>query len=190
MPDESAVYEVRHGWAVLNTGGALIAAAMGGFALMAGAMWPLRAVMGAACVVGLVFALCPPFSRGVALRVDDEGVLYGFPPPWRKEKSAFVPWAHITAVVLWEQRLPLGIRLSYVGLRRLPGLPAVPGTAGALAPGRVATLASAAGVSAELAGTSHQAFAWKADKAALRTAITRFAPHVQLIDTRDAPASR
>jgi hypothetical protein len=76
----------------------------------------------------LLLRLVSAMSGRVALRVDAAGVTLAMTPPWPSSRTAVVPWSDIEAVVLWTQHAGAAT-IPYVGLRRRPDLPPLPGSA-------------------------------------------------------------
>ncbi|MER5975497.1 hypothetical protein ABT142_03095 [Streptomyces sp. NPDC001857] len=116
--------------------------------------------------------------RLVALRVDERGVTLGGAPARHARQTAFVPWSDITAVVLWDQATAAMTPMRYVGLRRRPGAPALPGPNSSLSREQTTRLASH--VDHELFLASRHINLWTLDRERLVNALQAFAPKVSL----------
>lgn len=116
-------------------------------------------------------------SHRVAFRVDARGVTLGGVPPRYRSGTRFVPWADIEKVVLWQQKLPHGASMRYVGLVRRPGAPPLAGR-GAQFAGRITALAVPRGVSGDTLMASRAINGWSLDTDRLTAAVRHFAPGV------------
>ncbi|GAA5071513.1 hypothetical protein [Nocardia iowensis] len=129
---------------------------------------------------GLAF-LFTLLSGRVALRVDRDGITLGGFPIWGyRRTTAFVPWAQITAVVLFEQRVPDGPPMPYIGLARREGAPRLP-----VIPGLGMTRVNAhliPHVPPDIVAASRPINGWGLDRAQLIESVTRNAPEVPVLD--------
>ncbi|WP_067274022.1 hypothetical protein [Streptomyces jeddahensis] len=191
MAAESPAYEVRYGWNRRSAPLAVALIACCAALLLALVVELVENQLSAgdalAYLLGLVisgggglFVALQARSRAVALRVDEKGVLLGGIPPRYRSTTAFVPWSEIEAVVLYRYVYP------YIGVRRHPGLPPLPGSLGT---GRISRCIShintslVDGVSADVMQSGRAAVCWKLDKERLAGAVARYAPQVELVDT-------
>lgn len=115
------------------------------------------------------------WKRLVAFRVDAEGVLLGGAPARHTAQTAFVPWADITSLALWQQQTA-GEPIEYVGVRRRPGAPPLAGMNSGLSPERTAQLAPH--VEHDLFLASRPVNLWRLDPVRLGAAVDAFAPKV------------
>jgi hypothetical protein len=117
-------------------------------------------------------------SHRVAFRVDAGGVTLGGTPPRYRAGTRVVPWGDIERVVLWQQQLPYGRTMPWVGLVRRAGAPPLGGR-GAQATGRaVAGVLTPPGVSADILAASRAVNGWTLDPGQLARAVGHFAPDV------------
>lgn len=111
----SGVYEARYGWDGKTLGVVAGAAVLTMLLLVSDAPPVLRAI----CVVlfggGGLFMAFVALSRRPAFRVDGKGVLLGGSPARYRATTVHVPWQDITAIVLWQQKMPGG-SLPWVGV--------------------------------------------------------------------------
>lgn len=114
--------------------------------------------------------------RLVAFRVDDQGVTLGGAPARYARQTAFVPWADIEAVVLWQQKSAGLSPMKYVGLRRRAGAPQLPGANAGLSREQTGRLASH--VDHEVFLASRSINLWTLDRGGLAEALSAFAPGV------------
>ncbi|QEV19538.1 hypothetical protein [Streptomyces alboniger] len=114
--------------------------------------------------------------RLVAFRVDHQGVTLGGAPAKYARQTAFVPWRDIEAVVLWQQKTAALSPMNYVGLRRRPGAPQLPGANSALSREQTGRLAPHIDHDVFLA--SRHINLWKLDRGRLAEALETFAPGV------------
>ncbi|GAA1901157.1 hypothetical protein GCM10009837_25210 [Streptomyces durmitorensis] len=119
------------------------------------------------------------WKRLTAFRVDGTGVLLGGAPARYHTQTALVPWQDITALVTWRQQMT-GSAMNYIGVRRRPGAPLLPGPNSALTPEKTAGLAPQ--VDHELFLASRAVNLWRLDPQALRTAVQAFAPNMPILD--------
>jgi hypothetical protein len=117
-------------------------------------------------------------GRLVAFRVDDRGVTLGGAPARHAGQTAFVPWHDVSAVVLWQQETAALTPMRYVGLRRRPGAPALPGPNASLSRDRTARLAPH--IDHDLFLASRHINLWTLDRERLVNALRAFAPQVPL----------
>ncbi|GAB3119636.1 hypothetical protein GCM10027160_34060 [Streptomyces calidiresistens] len=176
-------YEERFGWDRRTLGTVALCAVFVGLASLPGMPVVMRVLVYALFGVGGLVMVFVAFSRKVALRVDERGVLLGGSPLRYSATTARVRWNTIEAVVLWEQRLR-HTRMLYVGLARLPGSPPLPGPGRGLDPPIVGAR-SVGHVPPEVLAASVCVNGWRLDEARLAAAVARFAPPgVRVIDTR------
>ncbi len=114
--------------------------------------------------------------RLVAFRVDDQGVTLGGAPAKYARQTAFVPWGDIQAVLLWQQKTAGLSPMDYVGLRRRPGAPQLPGANSRLS--REQTSRLAPHVDHDVFLASRHINLWKLDRRRLAEALGTFAPGV------------
>lgn len=130
------------------------------------------------------------WNRLPALRMDEAGVTLGGAPGQYRKQTAFAPWPHITAVILWQwHMLDHAPRLvtddqtrDYVGLRRHPGAPHLPGAWRNISPKRAAKYYPH--VEWDVVRASRPVVLWRLDTGLLRAAVSAFAPHVPIYDIR------
>jgi hypothetical protein len=125
---KSPVYEARYGWDRRTVG--VVAVSVFFTAVLLLPDIPLFArILGIPLFAGgAVVMSAAALSRKAALRVDGTGVLLGGSPPRYAATTAHVPWADITAVVLWAQDTAGGA-LPYVGRAWAPCRDPARGTA-------------------------------------------------------------
>jgi hypothetical protein len=128
----------------------------------------------------LLLRLVSVLSRRVALRVDAAGVTLGMTPPWPSSRTAVVPWSDIEAIVLWTQHAG-GTTIPYIGLRRRPGLPPLPGSARSRTLRRL-NRAMVPHVPPDVLADSRPAAFWRLHRPSLETAVRHFAPAVEIVD--------
>ena len=178
MAPESFVYEARYGWN-RRTGRIVI---VGLVFAVAGIALPL--VLRIIDIVffggGALFFLGVICTRRVAFRVDASGVTLGGTPPRYRSGTRMVPWADIKQVVLWEQQLPYGSSIRYVGLVRRKGAPPLAGRR-ARRLGQVARAAVPHHVSGDTLMASRAANSWRLDTDRLAAAVAHFAPGVKVV---------
>ncbi len=137
----------------------------------------VAAVLGGAF---LLLRLASVLSCRVALRVDAAGVTLGQTPPWSSSHAAVVPWSDIDAVVLWAQQAgPTSV--PYVGLKRRPGLPPLPGSARSRGLRRM-NQALVPHVPSAIIADSRPTTFWRLHRPSLEAAVRHFAPAVEIID--------
>ncbi|MGR3935590.1 hypothetical protein [Streptomyces sp. BRA346] len=133
------------------------------------------------------------WKRIVMLRVDQDGVTLGGTP----KQTALVPWQDITSVVLWRRYLrdvatlgkthslvPTDDWTDFVGLRRRPGAPPLPGPNSKLSAEQTAKLARH--IDHDLFLASRAIRLWKLDSERLQAAVAAFSPRVPVHDERHA----
>ncbi|GHE60964.1 hypothetical protein GCM10018785_32570 [Streptomyces longispororuber] len=123
-------------------------------------------------------------KRLVAFRVDAHGVTLGGAPAKYAKQTAVVPWQDIEAVVLWQHNVVGGTPMAYVGLRRRPGAPPLPGQNARLSPEETARLAPHVDHDVFLASRSVNL--WTLDRERLTAAVRAFAPGVPVQDIPNA----
>ncbi|MET9255825.1 hypothetical protein [Streptomyces sp. NPDC003717] len=127
-------------------------------------------------------------GRLVAFRVDERGVTLGGAPAKYKSQTAFVPWQDIEAVVLWQQHLTVGApTMHYVGVRRRPGAPPLPGQNSSL--DRQQTSRLAGHVDHEVFLASRHINLWSLDRARLTEAVGALAPGVPVEEVAEGQVS-
>ncbi|WKX70979.1 hypothetical protein [Streptomyces sp. XD-27] len=119
------------------------------------------------------------WKRLVAFRVDETGVTLGGAPARYKSQTAFVPWQDIEAVVLWQHETAGLSPMSYVGVRRRPGAPPLPGPNRNLGPQQTARLAPH--VEHELFLASRAINLWRIDPGRLVLSVQAFAPGMPVL---------
>ena len=130
---------------------------------------------------GLISVGAGGFSKKALLRVDANGVTLGGHPLRYASSTAMVPWNDVIGVELWVQRLEINgrtNRVSYVGLHRAAGAPALPGAAKNRVSRRMA--AGAAGVPAELVAASRAVNVWKIDPNAFYATVKLHRPALEI----------
>ncbi|OIJ88298.1 hypothetical protein [Streptomyces colonosanans] len=173
----SPVYQARYGWDRRTTG--VVAASAFFTAIL---LLPDVPLVGR--ILGLplfggggLFMAYMAMSRKVAFRVDETGVLLGGNPARYRATTVHVPWDDITGFVLWRQ-VTGSASLSYVGLVRREGAPALPGDG----PKSRAVVRRLVSVPEDVAFASRAVTGWRLDKERLVTAIAHFAPGVPVRD--------
>ncbi|MEU8249082.1 hypothetical protein [Nonomuraea sp. NPDC048916] len=173
----SPVYQARYGWDIRTigvvVGGAVFTAALLLLDMPLVAKIPGLALFGA----GGLFMAYVAFSRKVAFRVDETGVLLGGSPARYSATTVHVPWEDITGFVLWRQTVS-GASLPYVGVTRREGAPALPGDG----PKARAILKHLVPVPADVAMSSRAVNGWRFDKDRLVAAVSHFAPDIPVRD--------
>jgi hypothetical protein len=101
-------------------------------------------------------------------------------------QTAFVPWRDVSAVVLWQQRTAALTPMRYVGLRRQPGAPALPGPNASLS--REQTSRLAPHIDHDLFLASRHINLWALDRERLVDALHAFAPQVPLQEAEQTRA--
>lgn len=129
---------------------------------------------------GVLVVLWGVLGRRVAFRVDADGVTLGGSPMRYRATTTVFPWADIVALVLWQQVLPTGSLMPYLGLQRRPGAvpPAgFPGRRGGAVPaGLVPDLP------ADVLMSGRAVDGWRLDRRRLARAVARFAPDAWVLD--------
>lgn len=123
-------------------------------------------------------------GRLVAFRVDEQGVTLGGAPAKYERHKAFVPWPEIESVALWSHKVVGAAPMRYVGVRRKPGTPVLPGPNAGLS--REQTTKLAPHVSHELFLASRCVTMWTLDPHRLAEAVGAFAPGVPVETVPDA----
>jgi hypothetical protein len=179
MAPESFVYEARYGWNG-RTGRIVV---VGIVFAVAGVALPL--VLRIIDIVffggGALFFLGVICTRRVAFRVDASGVTLGGTPPRYRSGTRMVPWADIRKVVLWEQPMPYGRSMRYVGLVRRKGAPPLAGRRGQRLGRATARALVPDHVSGDTLLASRAVNSWRLDTGRLAAAVEHFAPHVKLV---------
>ncbi|QKV92752.1 hypothetical protein HUT19_14135 [Streptomyces sp. NA02950] len=116
------------------------------------------------------------WQKLIALRVDESGVTLGGAPGRHRQQTARVPWQDIEAVVMWAHRTAGASPMRYVGVRRRPGAPELPGPNRKLKPGTAAVLAPH--IDYEVFRASRTLVLWRVDPDRLEAAVSAFAPGV------------
>lgn len=177
MPTQPTAYVERYLWnrrtKSLVIGGALSVAVSVGVAMP---LVPTIVLFGG----GMLVVLWGVLGRRVALRVDADGVTLGGSPMRYRATTTVVPWADIVAVVLWQQVLPAGTLMPYLGLQRRPGaapLAGPPGRRGGTVPaGLVPDLP------ADVLMSGRAVNGWRLDRRGLARAVAVFAPDAWVLD--------
>lgn len=179
MESEPFVYDARYGLGG-RTGLIIVIALV--FAIL-GIVLPLSTGLRIADIVlfggGGLFMLGVATSHRVAFRVDARGVTLGGVPPRYRSGTHFVPWADIEKVVLWQQKLPHGGSMRYVGLVRRAGAPPLAGRSAQFV-GRIMAAAVARGISGDTLMASRGIDGWSLDKDRLTAAVEHFAPGIPI----------
>jgi hypothetical protein len=167
----AAVYQERYRWSRRT----IQVVAVGALAVLASVGLALPVLPTLLLVAGGLLALVwGALNARVALRVDARGVTFG--RSRRHLAPAIVPWADISAIVLWQQRRPEGSAVSFVGLLRRPGpapeLGTSPAAAGTDAPE----------IPPDVIAASRPVRGWQLDRRDLARAAARLAPDVQVLD--------
>ncbi|MFK8905619.1 hypothetical protein [Streptomyces sp. YS-3] len=118
------------------------------------------------------------WQKLVAFRVDAEGVLLGGAPARYDHQLAFVPWADITTIVLWQQRTA-GPHINHIGVQRRDGAPHLPGMNSHLSREQTGRLAPH--IDHELFLASRPINFWRLDPERLQTAVDTYAPHAPVL---------
>ncbi|HUZ39170.1 MAG TPA: hypothetical protein VMV17_22845 [Streptosporangiaceae bacterium] len=177
MVTDSDVYEERYRWSRRTTsvviGGAL------SVAVSIGVKMPLLPTM-ALFAGGVLAVLWGVLQRRVALRVDAAGVTLGGSSLRYRGSTAVVPWADIVTVLLWQQVLPTGTLMPYVGLIRRRGAAPLAGSAGR--GGQAAAGGLVPDIPADTMTVSRAVNGWQLSRRGLASAVTGFAPNVLVVD--------
>lgn len=186
MAQEARVYEERYRWSRRTM--SVVAAGVLAVLVAVGVAMPLLPTLLLLAIGGLAL-LWGAASRRVAVRVDAHGITLGGPPLRYRGTTMFVPWADITNVLLWEQLLPPGALVAYLGLQRRSSA-----TAGQSPASREPTTSHkpaashepAAGlgpdIPADVLAASRQVSGWPLDRRGLARAVAGFAPEVWVLD--------
>ncbi|MEV5985026.1 hypothetical protein AB0L85_08370 [Streptomyces sp. NPDC052051] len=94
-----------------------------------------------------------------------------------------MPWADIEAVVLWQHFTAALKPMRYVGLRRRPGAPALPGANASLSWEQASSLAPH--VDHDLFLSSRCINLWRLDRERLVHTVRAIAPHVPVEEIPD-----
>lgn len=179
MAAESFVYEARYGWsgrtARIVVVGLVFAAA--GFALPLA----LRIIDIVLFGGGALFFLAVICTRRVAFRVDASGVTLGGTPLRYRSGTRMVPWHDIRKIVLWEQQLPYGNSMRYVGLERRKGAPPLAGRRSQRLSRSAARTLVPDHVSGDTLLASRAVNSWRLDTDRLAAAVAHFAPQVRVV---------
>jgi hypothetical protein len=143
----------------------------------AGLRWTTIVFLGG----GGLFVAWSARRRGVALRVDANGITLGG-PPLRRASDRFVPWPLVSAVVLWKAQSGL-TSTRYLAVVRTDGAPLDGRPLGTM--GEVgATVAHTLiiGSDPRLVTNSIHLNDWRLNPTDLVAALRRFAPHVTFVD--------
>ncbi|MGW2559112.1 hypothetical protein ACWCXB_07660 [Streptomyces sp. NPDC001514] len=182
MSDSKApVYEARYGFDRRTVAVLAVSALFCAAALIPGAdfSWRLQIATLVLFGGGGLLMTAGALTRKVAFRVDESGVLLGGSPLRYRATTVHVPWEDITAVVLWQQRVPHAT-IPWIGVARPEGAPPLPGpgqgrfaraVGGALAP-----------VPVDLLMASRAVNGWRLDKGRLAAAVAHFAPGTAIVD--------
>jgi hypothetical protein len=178
---EPGVYVARYGWN-RRTGSLIIGAAV--FVLLAVTV-PMSLALRVVVLVffggGALVFIASIATRRVALRVDASGVTLGGSPGRYRSTTRLIPWADISAVVLWRQPMPYGRSVRYVGVARRKGAQPLAGRRGRRA-GRVTARALTPGVSGDTLLASRAVNLWHLDAHRLAASVAHFAPGVRVVD--------
>ncbi|MFD4140533.1 hypothetical protein [Streptomyces sp. NPDC058572] len=177
---KSPVYEARFGWDRRTVGALTISVVFTAALVLPGT--PLLAqLLGIPLFAGggLLMTL-DSLTRKVALRVDGTGVLLGGAPLRHRSTTAHVPWADITAVVLWQQAVQ-NSTMPWVGVARHDGTAPLPGP-GQGPRARAAMRFLVPNVPVDVAMASRAVNGWRLDRARLAAAVDHFAPGVPVVD--------
>ncbi|WP_405915606.1 hypothetical protein [Streptomyces sp. NBC_00728] len=180
---ETAVYEARFGWTGRTVRLSLISLAFLGCAFIPNISLGIAVFAGSFGLLGLLVFTTASLSRGVALRIDEEGVTLGGNPLHVGFKTDVVPWSDITAVVLWTQHVGR-TDMPYIGLHRPQGSPQLPGQPYGPRRRRI-NEALIPHVPAEIVQASRPVNMWDLDRARLESAMETFAPQVEVVDMSD-----
>jgi len=175
MVTDSDVYEERYRWS-RRTASVVIGSALS-VAVSIGVKMPLLPTV-ALFGGGMLVVLWGVLQRRVALRVDAAGVTLGGSP--LRYRGSTVPWADIVTVLLWQQVLPTGRLMPYVGLIRRRGAPPLPGSAGRSGPAAAGGLVP--DIPADAMTLSRAVNGWRLSRRGLASAVTGFAPNVLVVD--------
>lgn len=118
------------------------------------------------------------WKRLTAFRVDNRGVLLGGGIAQYEKHTAFVSWEDITALVVWRLRTT-GQGLNYIGVRRRPGAPGLPGPNSKMTPLQAERVAPH--VEYELLLASRPISWWRLRPEELMVATDTFAPSVPVL---------
>ncbi|WP_378738222.1 hypothetical protein [Nocardia brasiliensis] len=180
-PLTGGIYQVRFGPTVKGVSVVLGSAGFVAIAFLPGIPIVLQGVLLLLFGGGGLAFLFNMLSGRVALRVDQDGITLGGSPVWGyRRTTAFVPWSQITAVVLFEQWVPHGPAMPYIGLARREGSPGL-----AVIPGLGMTRVNAhliPHVSPDIVAASRPVNGWRLDRGKLIESVTRNAPEVPVLD--------
>ncbi|MFD7444630.1 hypothetical protein [Streptomyces sp. NPDC059909] len=177
----AAVYEARYGFDRRTVAVLAVSVLFCAGALIPGADFSLGLQIAIFVLFGDggLFMAAGALTRKVAFRVDESGVLLGGSPLRYRATTVHVPWEDITAVVLWQQRVP-HTTIPWVGVARPEGAPPLPGPG----QGRFAHAVgeALAPVPIDLLVASRAVNGWRLDNGRLAAALAHFAPGVELVD--------
>ncbi|MEU3791303.1 hypothetical protein AB0F07_16065 [Streptomyces fructofermentans] len=177
--DTSRAYQERYGWDLRTTGVVSLSAVFTAVLLLPNIPLIARILGLPLFGAGGLFMAYMAQSRKVAFRVDETGVLLGGNPARYGATTAHVPWNDIKGLVLWRQ-VAGGASVSYVGVARRKGAPALPGDG----PNARAALKRLVPVPADTAIASRAMTGWRVDKDRLAAAVAHFAPGTPVHDDR------
>jgi hypothetical protein len=129
---------------------------------------------------GILIVLWGLIHRRVALRADTAGITLGGSPLRYRATTTLIPWADIMNVILWEQVLPDGTLIPYVGLQRRPATIPPTEPAERRVQGEASGLLS--DIPADVGTASRAVTGWQLDRSGLTRAIASFAPEVTVWD--------
>jgi hypothetical protein len=184
-PSRPAPYIERFGFAPKTVFVVLASAVFCALSFLPGISLALRVVTLVFCGGIGLFILVTAVSRGIALRIDQQGVTLGAPPmPWlRRQRAVLVPWRDLQQVMLFSQVVPSPptFRMPYIGLALRPGAPPPPG---ARLRGRLLRLSSSLvpHIPPEVIPLSRQISGWRLDRARLLAAVAAYAPDVGVVE--------
>ncbi|MFE1290250.1 hypothetical protein [Streptomyces sp. NPDC058751] len=173
----SPVYEARYGWDPKTIRVAVVCLFFAAALLLPDMPLPARILGLPLFGGGGLFMAFVAMSRKVAFRVDETGVLLGGSPARYKATTTHVPWQDITGFVLWRQSIGA---VSYVGVTRREGAPALPGDG----PASRVVLGILTPVSPDTVMSSRAITGWRFDRDQLVAAVAHFAPGTPLRDDR------
>ncbi len=171
----SAVYQANYGWNRQTTRVVAISAGFVAIAFLPTMPLWLSIVIWVFFGGGGLFFLVSTLRGSLALRVDGQGVTLGG-LPMRRSTAAFVPWADIEAVVLFEQPVPMTGPMPYVGIKRRAGTGRLPGAMGSLSKALIPH------VDGDVVAASRPINGWRLDRERLTAAVSAHAPQVPILE--------
>lgn len=129
----------------------------------------------------VVFRIVQWTSRRVAFRVDATGVTLGIAPPWPASRIASVPWSDLQRIVLWRQPANR-TTVPYIGVDRGEQAPPLPGSARSTFLRKLNASAAPSHVPTHVVADSRPVNGWQLDRERLAAAVSRFAPHIEVVD--------